>query len=117
MKSTVRGEITIVIDLERGEWELKGQSYSVASVSFTVRKRAYGSWGVRLNHSDFKAYARRWTVRAHVAYLPEKKFPGFYPRREDLPGNVVNALYDAWEAYGALPVDLPPLDEGKWSES
>jgi hypothetical protein len=29
----------------------------------------------------------------------------------------VNALYDAWEAYGALPVDLPPLDEGKWSES
>lgn len=117
MRSSVKAEITIVIELERGEWEVKAKGYSVASISFTVRKRPDGRWSVRLNHSDFKAYPRRWTVKTHVAYLPKPTFPGFYPRREDLPGHVISALYDAWEGYGAIPEDLPPLDEGKWSEA
>ena len=118
MKSKATGEITIVVELERGEWTMRANQWSIASVSFTVRRRSDGKWGVRINHSDFKAYERRWTVKDRVAFASVKKFPGFYPRREDLPGAVVMALASAYEEWTAhFATVLPAIDEGKWSES
>lgn len=117
MKGTATGSITVVIELDRGEWTMKANGWSIVKVSFTVRKRPDGTWSVRINHSDFKACERRWTVKTHEVYAANTKFPGFYPRREDLPSSVVTALYDAYSAFGPVPAALPPLEEGKWSES
>lgn len=118
MKSTVTSEVTIVIELERGEWVMRAGQWSIARISFTVRKRPNGEWTVRIDHENFKAYERRWTIKDSVAFSAGRRFPGFFPRREDLPGSVLMALDAAFSARTAeFPTELPRIDEGHWSQS
>lgn len=117
MKSFITSEVTISLKLERGEWVMRSGNWSIATVSFTVRERSDGQWGVRLNHTGFTAYERRWAFKDKETFSSGRRYPGFYPRREDIPGAVLMALAGAYCAAPQFPNELPPLDEGKWEES
>jgi hypothetical protein len=116
VKIQTYADITIALELQRGEWTMRDDSWSVATVSLTVRKRADGEWGTRINHSGFKAYERRRTVRDKIAF-GDAKFPGFYPTRFDIPSPVFMAVFEAYDLANTFPDLLPPIDEGRWASA
>jgi hypothetical protein len=117
MKSSTSTEITVSIKLERGEWVMRTDTWSIASVSFTIYRLASGDWSTRINHAGFTAYERRWAFKTKAVFSSGRRFPGFYPRREDIPGNVLMALHGAYIGAGQFPAELPALEEGKWEYS
>jgi hypothetical protein len=118
VKTESLGEITIRIKLEPGEWITDDEQWSVASISFTVRKNARDEWSTRIDHKDFRAYPRRWTVKDRVAWSPTARYAGFFARRDMIPGNVTTELVQAYaEHMVRTPMALPPIDSGKWEDN
>lgn len=118
MEISGAGEIKFDIEFERGEWTLRNESWSVAHVSFTVRKSPRGDWSVRIDHTNFKAYERTWGNKNKVTFSAGRRFPGFYPRVVDIPSSVTAQLFGEYSnTVIRFPALLPPLDmSGPWGQ-
>ena len=116
MKHSTSQEMTVVIELERGEWTVRYDGWSIVQISFTVYKNR-GLWSVRINHSDFRACKRRWDVKTRVVFSAPKVAPGFFPRLKDVPHDVLVTLVKAYAEREFFPDTMPAIESGEWNEA
>lgn len=95
---------------------MRSGTWSIATISFTIMLGPDTSWMTRIDHSNFRAYERRWNIKDRELFSTGYRFPGFFPRRDDLPASVVTALHAAYMADHMLPSELPAISKGAWDK-